>query len=116
GDTLDVAGHCTGDFTIDKDLTLQGDGSTVLDGNGSGTTVTITGTPTVALGDLTVTGGTGSVLGGVAPGTFGGGIANFTGTVTLTRVSVIGNTASGDNAYGGGIYDKGTLTLVSSAV
>src|SRR5262249_42578298 len=33
GDTLQVTGHCTGIFDIEEDLTLQGDGATVLDAN-----------------------------------------------------------------------------------
>ncbi|MFL5796423.1 MAG: choice-of-anchor Q domain-containing protein [Actinomycetota bacterium] len=105
GDTLDVSGHCTGNFTINKNLTLQGDGATVLDGNHTGSTVTVATGVNATLSDLTVTGGTAA---------FGGGIDN-TGTVTVQDSTVSGNTANG--ASGGGIFNNaGTVTVQDSTV
>ena len=50
----------------------------------------------------------------------GGGIENTDGNVTLRASSVTDNNANGEtgleNAYGGGIYNSGTLTLYFSAV
>jgi Bacterial Ig-like domain (group 3) len=110
GDTLDVTGHCTGNFIVNKDLTLQGEGSAVLDGGGTGTTIDI-GSGNVSLHALTVTGGVSTVGGGVL-------VNNSASQITLTGVTVNGNSASGDTfASGGGIYvAAGTLTVVDSTV
>ncbi|HXJ67088.1 MAG TPA: choice-of-anchor Q domain-containing protein [Actinomycetota bacterium] len=113
GDTLNVTGHCIGNLTIDKNLTLQGDGSTVLDGNGTGRSLDIPGSPTVDLSDLTVTGGNNADGGGISIRSPSGGPAH----VTLTRVTVSGNTASGGLADGGGIHNaSGALTMLDSTV
>ena len=62
------------------------------------------------LSNLTISGGTAS--------DYGGGIYNRIGTLTLTNVTVSGNTVSGFSlGYGGGIFnDGGTLTLMNSTV
>jgi hypothetical protein len=45
-------------------------------------------------------------------GAFGGGIVHFGGTLILNDCTISGNSASdGFNAYGGGIYNDGTLIL-----
>jgi len=41
------------------------------------------------------------------------------GTLTLNAVTVTGNTASGglgEEAYGGGIFSTGSLSIISSAI
>lgn len=109
GDTLRVRGTCTGPFTIDKVLTLRGNGQAVLDGNSAGL-------PAVTIGDLggsqahvtldhlTITHGNAGV---------GGGIRNNpSATVTLINSTVESNTAQ----YGGGIYTYGTVHLIRSTV
>ncbi|MGQ4416602.1 nitrous oxide reductase family maturation protein NosD [Streptomyces sp. SAS_269] len=108
GDTLRVRGTCTGPFTINKNLTLRGNGQAVLDGNSAGPTVTVgdlAGSqvqPT--LDHLTITHGYAGV---------GGGIRNNpSATVTLINSTVEGNTAQ----YGGGIYTYGTVHLIRSTV
>jgi fibronectin-binding autotransporter adhesin len=78
----------------------------------SSSTETPTGPiPTATVQHLTITRG-------LAGGENGGGIANH-GTLTLRRVSVRGNTATGSDptpSRGGGIWNTDTLTLVDSEV
>lgn len=110
GDTLNVTGTCVGNFHIDKNLTVQGDGSTVLDGEGDGRTLAVSAF-TVNLNDLTVTGG--------STETQGGGISNTGGgTLTLQNSTVTGNTVSDDEEIvaGGGIWNSGTLIVRRSTV
>jgi nitrous oxidase accessory protein NosD len=57
GATLAVKGTCWGSFTIGKDLTVRGQGTAVLDGQGSGTMLTVASSATVQLAGLTITGG-----------------------------------------------------------
>ncbi|MEU6666668.1 hypothetical protein [Streptomyces sp. NPDC046727] len=105
GSTLRVSGHCVGPFTINKNLTLTGVDSAVLDGNHAGSTVTITGAVTVKLNRL-------RIIGGRANPT-GGGIRNIGATVTVSHSEISENTAAGS---GGGIRNEGTLTLDDSIV
>ncbi|MEU6512795.1 hypothetical protein [Streptomyces sp. NPDC046978] len=104
GATLSVRGRCVGPFTIGKSLTVVGRGQAVLDGNHTGTTVTIGGAAHVRLTRLTVTGGQGSR---------GGGILNTDGTLTVSRSTVTGNAS---NSTGGGIRNQGTLTVELTSV
>jgi nitrous oxidase accessory protein NosD len=131
GDTLEIKGRCVGNFTIIKNLSLRGKSHAALDGNASGTVLTITGVA-VALRDVTVTNG--NKVGN------GGGIWNQGGAVTLEgRAQVTGNYANdgggisnegggsvtlndhaqvnGNNAIGGGgiISDSGSVTLQDHA-
>jgi len=131
--------NLTATVVIAKDLTLigAGAGQTILEGGkdlgGNGIRVLdIAGGATVALQDLTITKGQFFIVGTLVAragggirnagtltlrgvdvsgneATFGGGIANTSGTVTLqTGTSLTGNTA----ARGGGIYNYlGTMTL-----
>jgi nitrous oxidase accessory protein NosD len=64
GATLAVKGTCSGNFTIGKDLTLRGQGNAVLDGQHSGTTLTVASGAAVQLAGLTITGGNASGSGG----------------------------------------------------
>lgn len=105
GDTLRVRGTCTGNFTIDKDLTLIGIRHAVLDGTQTGTTVTVTSGARVRLTNLTITNGR---------AIDGGGILNQFSTVTLDH-SVVRNNVATDE--GGGIFNAGgTVTLDHSTV
>jgi Carboxypeptidase regulatory-like domain len=64
---------------------------------------------------MTVTGGNGTQFlnGSTAPG---GGILNF-GTTTISDCVITGNQTAPTNSYGGGIYNNGgTLTIVGSTV
>lgn len=134
GGELEVTGRCTGNFTIDKDLLLVGEGAgAVLDGDGTGTGTTLSiGSARVLLINMTITGGNtsgagggiynrgivilgGSTVTGNTAGSDGGGIFNDKGVVDLSSSSVTGNTAGFD---GGGIFDEagGTVRLTGSTV
>ncbi len=106
GSTLRVDGTCTGNFSINKDLTLSG--PAILDGGGVPTTYgatlnVISGT--VVLNNLVIQHGVG--IDGL-----GGGLWNG-GQLTLNHSTVTHNTASG---VGGGVFNFGQLTLNSSTV
>jgi DUF971 family protein len=117
GDVLSIKGTCTGNFTISKNLTLQGSPSATLNGGGGGQTVMIPSGKTVALTNLTVTGGHAMGMGATGSG---GGIFSLQATLTLTNCLVTGNTA--DGAGGGivsgtmGMTQAGSLTLHSTSV
>lgn len=138
GDTLTVEGTCTGTTTIGQDLTVTGQPASgyptpTLNGNHSGTVLTIDSGATVTVNALTITGGlaSGCCGGGIwsnstvtlnndtvtgnttTSGTGGGGIGNLGGSLTLNSTSVTDNTASGGG--GGGIWSNGTVTLNGSS-
>ena len=119
GDTIYI---CPGTYTrivespgffIGKSLTLIGAGNgangTILDGEGGPSgyaVVSLQGPATIALQDLTVTGGNTLQNAGIE--------INFNAAASLTRVNVTGNTATG---RGGGVGNYGTLTFdVGTAV
>jgi hypothetical protein len=109
---LRVRGVCVGSFFIAKKLTLTGHSTAAfptptLDGNASGTVLTVSGTAgpgSVTLRNLTITNGSAAEA--------GGGIRN-TGRVILEEgSSVTGNTAA---FRGGGIYNTHILTVRDSS-
>ena len=109
GDTLMVKGTCVGTTTISKDLSIAGKsnpgfGIATLDGDNTGTVVTVSPGFTVAISNLTVIHGDGNS---------GGGIFNNSGSLILRNVLVSENTAEN----GGGIYNlRGSITAVNSTV
>jgi nitrous oxidase accessory protein NosD len=134
GTTLAVYGTCAGNYTIDKNLTLLGHGNAVLDGQDSGTTLTVSAGATVGVAHLTVTDGNASGTAGSggainnsgtltldqsavtnsAAGSYGGGIYNnFDGTLTLNQTAVTGNSSS---VFGGGIYNENAMTIKDTIV
>jgi fibronectin-binding autotransporter adhesin len=113
GSTILIKGTCDGPFTITgKGLTLDGDPTATLDGQGAGSTLTIKPSGRkVALVDLVVTGGMASPE--------GGGILVEDSDLTLLRTTVQGNKAVGpDYSYGGGIFSRGTgsIAVISSTI
>jgi hypothetical protein len=100
-------------LVIAKSLTIVGSGTqtTVIDGGHSGPVVTINGA-NVGLGGFTVRNGSSHSHGG-------GGIYNI-GTLTITKITVSGNTSDDSltaaGGLGGGIYNAGTLTMSQSTV
>ena len=115
GDALVVKGTCTGITTVTKNVTITGKsnpgfGPATLDGNQLGSVVTITSGVQVAISNLTITHGTGSIPVNQSF-RLGGGIRNY-GLLALTGVSIIGNAAY----TGGGVWTKGDLTLDHSSI
>ena len=136
--TLTIAGRgedaaATGDLDITDDLTLTGAGpeSTVIDGGALDRIFHLIGSATVEMLDVTIQNGdSGADIGGAilnsgtltltnvtvsgnSGGTLGGGIYNdASGLATLNNTTVSGNWASS----AGGIRNQGTLTLNSSTV
>ena len=108
GDSIMVAAASyTENLTIGLSLRLVGSGAstTILDGGGVNTVVTISNASAhVSLSKLTI-------QNGVASG-YGGGIYN-PGTLTINN-----STLSGNGAFygGGGIYNPGTLTISNSTI
>jgi hypothetical protein len=113
GDILRIRGTCVGAFEISHSLTLKGVGAATLDGQSTGTVLTVDGGKVVVVKNLVVTGGG-------ATGTFGdtvaGGISNL-GTLSVSNSSVNANSASGGEITAvGGILNTGTLELRNSTV
>jgi hypothetical protein len=109
GDTISIqdASHNEANITVDRDLTIQGQGATntAVDGTGiSGSVFTISAGVTATIQDITVRNG--SAL-------LGGGIFNR-GTVTISNITLSGNSAG----YGGGIFNGigSTVTISNSTL
>ncbi len=108
GSALLITGTCVGNFTVAKPLTLQGSPHATLDGDQTGSALTITTTKPVHLLNLTITRGL---------ATKGGGINAQGGTLTLNHVVVEDSYAIGDLAQGGGVWKKtGSLTISASQI
>jgi hypothetical protein len=116
GSVLLVKGTCK-HVDIAKNITIDGNPTATISGKGVDRAVTISGTPTVKLTDLRITGG--KVVAQLANG---GGILHPGGLLVLRRTVVIGNlvdanVVTGALAQGGGIYSSGgALRLFSSSV
>jgi hypothetical protein len=107
--TINVAaGTYDEHVTIGRDVTIRGDGqeSTIIDGGGHGSVVTIT------RGTVTITGVT--IQHGAAElfPDEGGGIRNF-GALTVQNSTLAANTAE---FGGGGLFNASTLTIQNSTV
>ena len=113
GDTLDIHGTCVGNFTVAKNLTLQGVTSGAgLNGNAAGTTLTVSGGVVATIKSLVI-------ANGKAPGGGGGIRAIGNGTAVIVMSSAVSGNAANPNNFGGGIdmVDDGqTLTLIGSTV
>jgi Ca2+-binding RTX toxin-like protein len=98
----------SGDLDISEDLTITGSGasSTIISG-GSGSVgdrvIDVFSPAVVGVSSLTIRDGT------------VGGVAN-SGTLALTDVSLLNNTADGASGSGGGTTNAGTLTLTNVTV
>lgn len=132
GDTITIAaGTYTETLTITTDLALVGatDGNTIIDGNNSGTVVTVDAGATAVISGVTIqhgsfTGTSGDQWGG-AGGTGAAGAVSNGGALTLMNSVIISSTATGGtgasgyaggDGLGGGIYNTGTLTLTGVTV
>ena len=93
-----------GDLDITESLTIQGagEGMTIIDGGGIDRVFDIIFADGVSISGMTIRNGKETDEG------FGGGVDNFAGSLTLSNVSISGNSAD----LGGGIENfSGTLTL-----
>jgi hypothetical protein len=107
GGTLLVKGTCSGNFVIDRDLTLKGNPSATLDGEQAGTTVAVNTPHVVHLVGLSVTGGW-------SENGVGGGVSVGGGKLFLDHVSVTGNvstSSSSAQACGGGVRGLGGAAI-----
>lgn len=136
GDTLSVKGTCTGNYLVDKDLTINGQGNAVLDGQNLDTVLSTAREVTLELDKLTITNGNARDGGGISivndstvdatrltvtgnrASRRGAGIyLQFTGsTLVLDNSTVSDNTQFGDRGSGGGIFTQGTATITRSAL
>jgi len=116
GAVIHVAGTCTGNFTIAKDLTLVGTGAATLNGNFAGRVVYIpdgtAAATTITLQNLTFTNGN---INACACGPYGPGIYNGGANLTVKGSTITNNTGSPVN-YGAGIYSDGTLLVKNSTI
>ncbi|HYA25812.1 MAG TPA: choice-of-anchor Q domain-containing protein [Terriglobales bacterium] len=110
GDSIMVASATyTENLTISISLEILGAhaSTTIVDGGGGGTVVTISGTtPNVTLSKLTIQHGYGQ---------YGGGVNN-NGTLTMSNVTVANNATSIPFGWGGGIYNSAVLTVNNSTI
>src|SRR5262249_33430675 len=102
-----------GQIAINKDLTIQGPGSSALTVSGNNTSrvfnVEGSGVLNVTIADLTVTGGTGADS--LTTATGGGAIRSENANLTLSGLTVTGNHATGP---GGGILATSRTLTVSN--
>lgn len=105
GDTIQVAsGLYPTNITLNKNVSLVGVDTSILDGNGFATVVTVPRGITVSISGV-------RVQNGRADFESGAGITND-GTLTLTNVTISENTAS----RGAGITNSGWLTIDQSII
>src|SRR5229473_3483470 len=109
GDTISItdAVHTEAGITVNKTLTIQGQGAanTAVNGNKAGSVFIVNFGVTATIQDMTIQNGS-------APAFGGGGILNY-GTLTLSNSTLSGNSATYD---GGGILNngRGTVTISNS--
>lgn len=100
------SGTFTEHVMITRMVTIVGQGmnNTVVDGNASDTVFRIEAGGIVTLAELMITDGAGS---------YGGGIYNALGTMTLDRIALNLNVATN---LGGGIFNSGVMTINDSII
>ena len=112
-----------GVLPINKNLAIEGPGAgqLTISGNQQSGVIDITSDPRandVHISDLTIAGGTGGFYFSGDPQLYGGGLFNDHAAVTLTGVTVSGNSAPSVAGQGGGIYNGfyGTMVLDSCVI
>jgi len=101
--TISILGGYTTTNWVDPDPVAQ---PTTLDAQGQGRVLVVSGTATVVIEGLRITGGKASGQGGHSGGyDAGGGVYVYTATVTIRNCAVYSNSASTTGrGYGGGVY------------
>jgi len=124
GDIINFSNGLTGTINlasalpnISSNTTIDGPGANVLTVNGHshGSVFSINQGVTAEIENLTITGGSGTAIGG---SNYGGGIFDR-GNLTVSDSTISGNTASGADGGGGGIYTNefaGSLAVVDSTI
>ncbi len=109
GDTIHIGAgtYAAVSLNDNKDLTFSGAGkdATRLDGGGTTRVFSILVIVDTKINDLTL-------MNGASGSACGGGLAQFQGSLELTRVSITSNTAN----CGAGIFSEGNLTITNSAI
>ena len=97
-----------GELRLRGDLAIEGPGAALLtfDAQGQNRVFSVEPGVSLALGGMTITGGSAER---------GGGICNY-GDLTITNSTLFGNSATGSIREGGGVYNGGTLTLADGAL
>lgn len=116
GDTIMFSPSVTGTITLTstlpaifRNLTIDGPGVNTLTISGANSYqvfVTVAGTA-LAINNLTIANASNN-------GTYGAGIENSGGTLTLDHLVLINNAATGGNGYGGAIFNEGTLNVTNT--
>jgi predicted outer membrane repeat protein len=127
GDTLQITGECTGNFSTGTNLTFMGMPNAVLNGNNSGTVLSVGSGASVTITNLLITDGDSGGIDNSGTVTlngntqvdnnttsyFSGGIWNHSGaTLILNDNAQVNNNSA---PQGAGIYNQGTLTLDDDA-
>lgn len=118
GDTIVLQpGTYSEHISVTKNLTLQGSGSSIIDGSNSGTVVNIPSGKTVTLDQLVIQNG--SATASFSSSAVAAGISNQ-GALVLSNSIVQNNQLTAQTALpypvAGGIDNSGTLTLISTSV
>jgi hypothetical protein len=110
GDSIMVAAATyTENLTIVFSLKIVGSGAktTIIDGGGINTVVAIsTASAHVSLSKMTIRNGFAATGGGI----------NNSGRLTISNITVSGNSTASNVGYGGGIYNSGTLKINYSTI
>jgi hypothetical protein len=110
GDSIMVAAATyTENLTIRFSLKVIGSGAktTIVDGGGVNTVVTISSASAhVSLSKVTIRNGFAATGGGI----------NNSGRLTISNITVSGNSTASNTGYGGGIYNSGTLKINYSTI
>ena len=93
---------------LSKGMTITGPGASLVtvDARFAGSVIVVDGGVTAALSGVTLAHGTAPI---------GGGLLNY-GTLTLTGVTLSGNTATQPSYGGGGLFNNGTATLTDCTI
>ncbi len=111
-DTAQTISLSAGQITLNKNLTIYGNGANILNVQNTAAQSTTSRVFNISTSGFTINLNGVTVSGGNVSGD-GGGIFNFGSTLSLTNCVIDGNTATGD---GGGIRSSGNMTVLGSTI